>query len=196
MHGIDIGRKLSLDEINYLAGSNFGFVARYLDGSRGASPKSLNTDEVAAILSRRLGIVPVFEISGAVFTGAQGLSDGLAARADALALSMPLGFPIPFAVDVDVVGDPGNTLVDYFNGVFQGLDGAYTAGVYGEYDVCRFARENFPALGYFWQTYAWSAGKVYAPADVLQHANGVSLMGGQLVVDLNSAPTPPRWRIA
>ena len=196
MHGIDIGRRLSIEEIDYLARSNFGFVARYVDGGGTANPKCLTSDEVAALLSRRLGIIPVFEIGGNVFTGTQGLSDGRGARRDLLALGYPLGLPIPFAVDVDVVGDPGNQLVDYFNGVFEGLDGAYTAGVYGEYDVCKFARENFPALGYFWQTYAWSAGRIYAPADCFQHANGVDLMGGQLRVDLNSAATPPRWRIA
>lgn len=199
MHGVDIGRKLSTLEVDYLSRSNFGFVARYLDGTRGASAKAMNNDEVSVILSRRLGIVPVFQKSAnfpGYFTGPQGQIDGADARADAIALSMPLGFPIPFAVDRDVVGDPGSQLVDYFNGVFSGLDGAFVAGVYGEYDVVKFARENFPALGFFWQTYAWSAAKVYVPADVFQHANGVPLMGGSLIVDLNSAATPPRWRIA
>lgn len=195
MHGIDIGRRLTIQEVDYLAGSNFGFVARYVDGSRGANPKCLNNDEVAAILSRRLAIVPVFETTGAgPWDFSTGLSHGGGARSDLIGLSMPLGFPVPFAVDEGAVS--GGELEQYFNGVYEGLDGAYCAGVYGKYDVVKYCRENFPALGIFWQTYAWSAGGVYAPADVYQHANGVSLMRGQLVVDLNSAATPPRWRIA
>ena len=198
MHGIDIGRKLNLDEVNYLAASNFGFVARYISGDP-ANPKNMNSDEVAAILSRRLGIVPVFQNSAnfsGYFTRAQGVADGQAARAALIALSCPLGLPVCFAVDFNTAGGDIPALTEYFNGVFEGLDGAYVAGVYGEYDLMKFARENFPALGFFWQTYAWSAAQVYAPADVLQHANGVALMQGQLICDLNSAATPPRWRIA
>lgn len=194
-HGIDIGRRLTIEEIDYLARSNFSFVGRYVDGSRGANPKCLNNDEVAAILSRRLAIMPVFETTGAgPWDYATGKAHGAGGRGDCLALSMPLGFPLPFAVDEGAIDGPD--LVGYFNGVYEGLDGAYCAGVYGKESVVRYCRELFPALGFFWQTYAWSAGAVYAPSDAYQHANNIALMRGQLVVDLDSAPTPLRWRIA
>jgi hypothetical protein len=192
MHGIDIARKLTLDEYTFLRSRGFSFAARYLDGTLGLSVKSLSHDEVAIAHSRGVALLPVFELGGATFTLAQGSMDGAAARADALALGYPLGFPIVFAIDADV--DPA-TLVDYFNGVFTGIDGAYVVGVYGSYRVCRYARENFPALGFFWQTYAWSGGLVYDAADVIQHANGVTLMPG-LVVDLDFAASPIPWRLA
>lgn len=196
-HGIDIGRKLTLDEIDFLRARGFAFAARYYDGSRGQSAKALSTDEIAALLSRRIGIVPVFETTGTgPFTYDQGKLDGAAARADALAAGQPLGSPICFAIDENV--DPvasSSMLVDYLNGIFGGLDGAYLAGLYGSWAVCKWARENAPALGFFWQTYAWSAGAEYAPADVYQHANGVTLRPG-LVVDLNIARSSVAWRVA
>ena len=197
MHGIDIGRKLTLDEIDFLRARGFGFAARYYDGSVGQSAKALSTDEVASLLSRRIGIVPVFETTGqGPFTYDQGKLDGAAARADALAAGQPLGSAICFAVDESV--DPsqvGSALVDYCNGVFDGLDGAYLEGVYGSWSLCKWARESLPALGFFWQTYAWSAGAEYAPADVYQHANAVTLRPG-LEVDLNIARSPIAWRLA
>ncbi len=193
MHGIDVGRKLTLEEVDFLRSRGYRFVARYLDGTRGASAKALNSDEAAALLSRGFGIVLVFELGGAgPWTFGQGTADGAAARADALALGYPLGAPICFAIDEDVAPEQ---LVDYFNGVFAGLDGAYLEAVYGSWKVCKLARESYPALGFFWQTYAWSAGAEYAPADVYQHANGVTLRPG-LEVDLDIARSAIPWRLA
>lgn len=196
MHGIDIGRRLSLDEYDLLRARGFRFVARYYAGDQN-NPKTLTSSEVAYALSRGFAIVPVFQTSAnfpAYFTYPQGLADGAAARQDGLTLGQPLGTPICFAVDTDIT-DPAAQLTDYFNGVYAGMDGAYLIGVYGEYDVIRFARENFPALGYFWLTYAWSGGRDYLPADVYQHANGVTIAPG-LDVDINFAPDAPPWRLA
>lgn len=195
-HGVDIGRKLSLDEYDYLrARGDISFVARYYDGTRGASAKALSTDEVAIALSRGLAIATVFETTGAgPWTYDQGKLDGAAARADALACGQPLGTPICAAVDKDVLGDPAQ-IVGYLNGFFEGLAGAYTMGLYAEFDVIKAARESWPGVAYFWQTYAWSGGREYAPADLYQYANGVTLRPG-LVVDLNIARSPVRWRIA
>lgn len=191
MHGVDIGRRLSLDEVDFLKQRGFSFVARYYSLTPG-NPKNLITSEVAYLHSRRLGIVPVYEETGAPpFDFATGERDGQAAKAMGLDVGQPLGSPICFAIDA---GTPGE-LVDYFNGVFQGLDGAYLAGVYGSFGVVKMARENFPALGYFWQTYAWSGGSEYEAADVYQYANGVTLRDG-LVVDLDLARSPIAWRIA
>lgn len=194
-HGIDIGRRLSLAEIDLLARREFGFAARYYAGDD-ANPKTLTTDEIAALLSRRMGIVPVFQTSGnysGYFSEAQGRIDGAAARADGLRRGQPLGTPILFAVDFDVQAP--DSLVHYFNGVYAGLDGAFDPGVYGEFDVVKLARESWPALVAFWQTYAWSRGEVYYAADIFQHANGVEVAPG-LVVDLNIARAPIPWRLA
>ena len=197
MRGIDIGRKLTLEEVDLLRSRGYRFAARYLDGSKGSSAKAIDTAEAAYLLSRGFGIVLVFQTSAnyaGYFTYAQGLADGQAARADALALGAPLGMPICFAVDVDVT-DPDAQLLDYVNGVFTGLDGAYQLGVYGEHAVVKHADENWPAVAYLWQTYAWSGGVYYVPSDVYQHANGVEVRPG-LIVDENKATTLPVWRLA
>lgn len=190
-HGIDIGRRLSLEEIVFLKMRGFRFAARYyaleLD-----NPKTLNTDEIAGLLAHRFGIVPVFEQSGGPpFNYIAGLRDGRAARTFGLAMGQPLGSPTCFAIDVA----NADGLVDYFNGAYDGLDGAYLAGVYGSFGVVKVARENFPALGFFWQTYAWSAGAEYEAADVYQYANGVELRPG-LKVDLNISRSEIPWRLA
>ena len=199
MHGVDIGRRLSLDEIDLLDRREFKFAVRYYAGVGEApwtdNPKTLTSEEVAYLGARRMGIVTVFQNSGnssSYFTYSQGLMDGKAARAFGLLLGQPLGTPIFFAVDTDF-GDPSG-LTDYFNGVYQGLDGAYDAAVYGEFDVVKFAREHFPALTAFWQTYAWSRGEVYWAADYFQHRNGYELAPG-LVVDLNTAHGEIPWRL-
>ncbi len=185
-HGVDRLVPFSVDECDFLRARGFTFAARYL--------KNLSGGEVASLLSRRLGIVPISEEGGAgPWTYLSGKTQAATDRARALAFGCPLGSPIIFAIDTDA--DP-QTLVDYFNGVFDGLDGAYLGGVYGSYRVVKFARENFPALGCFWQTYAWSAGQVYAPADIYQHANGVTLRAGMSQVDLNTAISPIPWRLA
>lgn len=190
-HGIDIGRRLTLDEVELLRQRGYSFAARYyaLDPN---NPKCLVSAEVSYLLSRRLGIVPVFEETGAPpFDFQTGVRDGGAAKAMGLALGQPLGTPICFAIDT---GQPGD-LTDYFNGVYQSLDGAFLAGVYGDYNVVKIARENLPGLGFFWQTYAWSAGAEYEAADIYQFANGVTVRDG-LVVDLNMARSAVPWRLA
>ena len=186
MHGVDRLTPFTVDEVDFLRERGFGFAAQYL--------KNLTGDTVAALLSRRLGIVPISEEGGhGPWTFDAGKAQAEVDRNRALAIGCPLGSPIPFAIDD---GAPmGPELVDFFNGVYAGLDGAYLAGIYGKHDVCKFARENFPALGFFWLTYAWSAGQDYAPADVYQHSNGVTLRPG-LVVDLNIARSPIVWRLA
>ena len=199
MHGIDIGRRLTWDEIRLLDEREFKFALRYYAGlgdqPNFGNPKTLLSEEVAFLHQRRMGIAPVFQNgsnTGAYFNGTQGLADGKAARAFGLARGQPLGTPIFFAVDMDF-GDPAQ-LAHYFNGVFTGLDGKYDAAVYGEFDVVRHCRENFPALTAFWQTYAWSAQKVYWAADFFQHLNGFVVTSG-LTVDLNTAHGEIPWRL-
>lgn len=193
--GIDIGRKLSFEEIDLLHSRGYRFVARYYDGSKGTSPKALDTVEIAKLFSLRFAIVPVFETDSrnpAYYTYDQGVADGNAARSDALAIGQPLGTPIAFAVDADV--DP-SALLDYLNGAFIGLEALYLLGVYGSYKVVKYADENYPAVGFLWQTYAWSGGLYYPASNVYQHANGVPITP-TFVVDKNIATTDIPWRLA
>lgn len=193
--GLDIGRRLTLDEIDFIrprGGRGFRWVGRYV----GAGDKAMDTTEISGLLSRGLGILPIFELGGAgPWTLTQGEDEGQQARTDALSVGVPLGTPlIASTIDAQV---PPDSLVDFLNGVFAGLDGAFIDGIYGDFDICERARESFPALGFFMQTYAWSGPREYAypAADVYQHANGVTLRDG-LVVDLCFAHSPIPWRMA
>lgn len=195
MHGIDIGRKLTRSELATVRARGMDFIVRYLDGTRGQSSKSINGAEVAAALGEGLGIALVFQTTGqGPFTYEQGRAHGQAARDDALALGYPLHLPIYFALDRDLLTAEIPGLVHYANGIDAGLAGDYENGLYGEYDVIVHARKNWPGVERYWQTYAWSSGQVYFAADLFQHANGFTLAPG-LVVDLNFARTPVRWRI-
>lgn len=189
-NGIDIGRALTMDEVDkIIVPRGHVFVFRYLD--------RLSTSEIAMILSRRLALGLFYERTG---KGDLTYDAGKAAGADARSLALALGVPLRCgiydadATDVDV--DPTTQgFVDRANGFFDGLDGAYVAKVYGSYRVCKFVRENFVAYGGCAQTYAWSGGQVYDPADAYQYANGVAL-SPTLTVDLVHADDLPEWRIA
>jgi hypothetical protein len=56
--------------------------------------------------------------------------------------------------------------------------------VYGEYDVIAHLAGNGRAA-WFWQTYAWSAGRWHTANHIEQYRNGVTLGGG--TVDLDRA---------
>lgn len=193
--GIDIGRRLTLDEVNLLRARNIDTLFRYIgpDAQFGYA-KGLDGAEVAGILSRGMGIVPIMQKTANVpgyFTAAQGAQDGADARAWLLQVGAPLGIPCIFPVDTDM-GDPGTQANVYFNAVFNGLDGAYDLGVYGEFDLIEAVAKFYGGVTYTWQTLAWSGGKISALADAYQF--GPTTIGS-VVGDLNVVRTDPQWRL-
>ncbi len=187
--GIDIGRALTTDEIDgVLVPRGKVFVFRYLD--------RLSTTEIATLLSRRIAIALFYERSGAgALTYDAGKVAGADARSLGLALGVPLRIPIYDADATDTDVDPtAPGFIDRGNGFYDGLDGAYVAGIYGSYRVCKYVDENFVAYGRACQTIAWSGGAVYAPSDAYQYAEGVKLTP-TLEVDLVHGDLP-EWRLA
>ena len=194
--GFDIGTRLGLDDINLLRARGFEVAFRYLgpDAAFGG-PKGLDGAEVAGYLSRGLGIELIGQKTANIpeyFTYVQGLQDGRDYRDWALTLGAPLGIPIRFPVDTDM-SDPATEANPYFNGAYDGLDGAYGLGVYGEYDLVEAVARHYAGVVTTWQTAAWSGGRISELADAYQYGS-IEIRPG-LTIDLNIVRTEPKWRL-
>lgn len=144
----------------------YRFVMRYLSSSPNAHPnnKDLDPAELKAILRAGLDIGLVWETSAneAMRGYAQGQADARNAKAEADRDGLH-DIPIYFAVDFPAAGPE---VVQYFRGVVSVLGKART-GVYGGYNVVSylFARG---VVTYYWQTLAWSAGRVHPHIHIYQ----------------------------
>ena len=89
---------------------------------------------------------------------------------------------IYFSVDFDALDMHYSVIDNYFRGVHTALAGRYQVGVYGHADLIDHLHANGLAAG-FWQTYAWSGGRLSANADLYQYKNGQTLAGGSVDFD-------------
>jgi hypothetical protein len=113
---------------------------------------------------------------------AQGISDAKAAQAQLNALKGPEhDRPIYFAIDFDIQPGDYAKALEYFQGVNSVL-GVERTGAYGHYDILAYLDAQ-RVIQKKWQTYAWSAGKVYAHIDVLQYSNNHQLGSGTVDFD-------------
>ncbi len=160
----------------HLAQQGKRFAVRYLypGGQKGLTPA-----EVHDLSSHGIGIPVVFEggAGGAKQGHGQGVADAHLAQAQLDTLPLDHRLPIYFAVDFDING--GNTadatanraaVLAYLEGVASVIGLART-GVYGGYDTIEFAVAHNAAV-WLWQSYAWSAGRVFRGIHLFQYANG------------------------
>lgn len=97
--------------------------------------------------------------------------------------SIPLA--IYFSADWDAsLADFNNYIRPYLQGAGSVLGGPRYIGIYGSYYTVKRSLEAGVAH-YGWQTYAWSGGQWYAPAQVRQTQNGLG--GGQYDLDYSYA---------
>jgi peptidoglycan hydrolase-like protein with peptidoglycan-binding domain len=131
-----------------------------------ASGKNLSKSEYAALKSAGFAVGLVWENSaGAAKKGyAQGKSD--ATRANALAddLGYPRTAAIYYAVDFDDTASDLPAIREYFRGVNDGSVRKH--GVYGSYSVLEGMAGR---ADYYWQTSAWSGGKLSPRRNLYQH---------------------------
>jgi peptidoglycan hydrolase-like protein with peptidoglycan-binding domain len=143
-------------------------VARYLSTD---SSKNLSKSEYSALKSAKLAVTLVWETTAnrALSGYAGGKWD--AQRADQLAddLGYPNTAAIYFAVDFDANPAQRKVVTQYLKGANDGTN--RPVGVYGSYYVLEDAAANNTA-DYFWQTQAWSGGKVSSHRDFLQVVAG------------------------
>ena len=164
--------------------AGFGGMMRYVPYA-GDGGKGLTTAEVADYHENGLGIGLVFEsTAGRMFDGClAGEYDAHIANYGALSVGFPDTRPIYFACDTDVTPEQLTYVKDYMRGVASVFP-LNRIGVYGEYDVIEFCHANGLAA-WFWQSLAWSGGRLHPYRHIYQSLNGQFVNGGE--VDFNEA---------
>jgi Domain of unknown function (DUF1906) len=145
------------------------FIARYF--GPGGSWKHASATEVRAARAAGLSIVALAEgfADDALLGEAKGEAHAISASVAAGAVGMPPDRPIYFAVDFDMQPIQRRSVALYFRGVRNVIGDART-GIYGGINTVNWAADAGAAT-WFFQTYAWSAGKVSPHAHFLQYRN-------------------------
>ena len=161
----------------------YSFVARYLAVDGGS--KLITKTEADQIRAHGLGLVLVYEqYAGRAKEGrAAGKADGQTALTQARSVGFPDTRPVYFAVDYETTEADQAAIDEYLRGAADSI-GANRVGVYGSYAVVERCFTNGSAR-FFWQTYAWSAGKISTRTHILQYSNGQTVGGAS--VDLNES---------
>jgi LysM repeat protein len=164
-----------------IAAAGKAFAVRYLwpDGQGG---KGLDPSELGDLQAHGIEVPVVFEsyASRAKEGRAAGQADGNTAQDALVALGLPTGMPVYFAVDYDAPESDQGVIDEYLRGCADSL-GADRVGVYGGYYIVKRCAENGSAK-WLWQTYAWSGSQWYSGNHIEQYKNGQDLNGA---VDLN-----------
>lgn len=167
-----------------IAAAGFTFAMRYCPYS-GDGGKGLTLAELDDLHANGIAVGLVYEsTAGRPLAGYEaGDVDATVARAAMQQLAFPDDRPMYFAVDFNARPDHYAVIDQYLSGAASVL-GLERVGVYGSYDVCAHCFMAATAK-WFWQTYAWSAGKNFEWRNVYQYLNGQSLNGA--AVDYNEA---------
>jgi len=164
--------------------AGYGFVVRYLFAPSPGG-KGVSKTEATAIRAAGLGLCVVYEeYAGRAKEGtASGVADGHIALAFARAIGFPDSKPIYFAVDFQATTTQMPVIDLYLKGIASVI-GLARVGVYGSYAVVEHC-QSVQSARFYWQTYAWSGGKVSPHAHLLQYCNGQVVAGAS--VDLNES---------
>lgn len=179
MKGLDYSS--SRPDLKKAKALGYGFVVRYLFPPL----KGVTVTEAKSIRAAGLGLAVVYESYAARAKEgyAAGAADGKTALAFARSIGFPDSRPLYFAVDFQPTTVELARVDAYLRGVAFVI-GLSRTGVYGSYAVVDHCYARSTAR-WFWQTYAWSGGKVSAHAHLLQYRNGQTVAGAS--VDLNES---------
>lgn len=188
--GIDCAVPLTVEKAKAMAAAGMKFVCRYLVPAQYAW-KRLTREEAEAITAAGMQVVSVFQRGTNDATGgaANGQRDGAAALQEAKLIGQPVGTAIYFAVDFDAQLKDYAAIEAYLRAAAKELPG-YAVGVYGSHAVIEEMAKR-GACKHFWQTYAWSKGKLSKAANLFQYQNGQALAGH--TVDFNDALGGEGW---
>lgn len=158
-----------------------GYVGalRYIGFNPADRPKCITTAEYTDLTANGVGVGLVYEnVAGDALNGR---AAGVVAAQRALHWAEVIGFPrnrpIYFACDTDVVtAAQFDAVLEYLRGAGSVLGGPARVGVYGEYDVMQRSADAGVAQ-WFWQTKAWSGGRVSGHAHLLQLVGAVRVDG-------------------
>jgi len=190
MEAMDCATRLTSQSAATVKAAGIVAVGRYLGFKNHSWSKTLTTDELQAIHEAGLSVVLIWE-SDPTFAGyfsyAKGLADAKQAIEEATYLGAPKGTAIYFTVDFDAQASNMAAIVDYFHGVRDGI-GQYLVGTYGSYAVLEALKNSAYSPDKYWQTYAWSGGKVF-DGNLYQYQNSVTIGGIPADRDkINTAP--------
>jgi hypothetical protein len=170
--GFDVASPLTANAAKALKAAGMEFVGRYINGSW----KRMVPAEAAIIASAGLKIFSIYQTTAKMALGSDGNKHGEAATKLAIALDQPAGSTIYFAVDFDAnIGD-FPTIKKFFKDVRNTMGTNYKLGIYGSFSTMMDA-EIYKYAEKFFQTYAWSDGKLYSKYHVYQYRNGVEISG-------------------
>lgn len=157
------------------------FAVRYVP-YQGDGGKGLKSDELADLQANGIAVALVWETTaGRMLDGyGAGVTDGTVALASAALLGFPKDRPIYFACDTDTTADQLTSVRNYLDGAASVL-GRARVGIYGEYDVIDHCLGTGAAT-WFWQTAAWSGGRLHPTAHLYQYLNDQTINGA--AVDL------------
>ena len=181
MNMIDCATQLTTSSCQTLLQNGVTHVGRYLPTQ---SWKGLTQNEVNAIQSSGLNLVSVYEDGGnnpSNFNHDQGVADANRAYQLAQSVGQPENTAIYFTVDFDAQTKHFANILNYFQGLKDTLT-SYKIGCYGKYEVVQLIKSKGLA-DYFWQTYAWSAGKHFSGIHLFQYKNDISQYGLNLDLD-------------
>ncbi len=183
--GFDCATPLNAKTATLFVSQGFTFVCRYLVPS---GWKALTNAEAKLINQAGQDIVSVFETKADRALGgrATGLADGATAVQVARSVGQPVGSCIYFAVDFETTTAQMQTVIEYIKAASESTP-EYITGVYGSYAVIEAVRAA-GVCSRFWQTRAWSYGKVSAYAHIYQYdcgPQGLGLTVNGIDVDLN-----------
>ncbi|MCQ2009274.1 DUF1906 domain-containing protein [Sporolactobacillus sp. STSJ-5] len=179
---MDCATKLSAEKANDLYAAGIRLVGRYIGSP--SSWKTLETAEVKALQAVGIKIYSIRQTTNNVasfFNYAKGVSEAKEAETWAHSINQPNGTAIYFSVDFDAKGSALAAVKQFFKGVDETLKD-YKVGVYGSYGVIEALSET-TYTDYYFQTYAWSGGKVSKYADLYQYKNGQTI--ADVTVDYN-----------
>lgn len=188
--GIDCAVPLTTEKAKKMSAAGMKFACRYLVPASMAW-KRLTRTEAELITAAGMKVVSVFQRGTSDVKGGatNGTRDGKAAYKEAAMVGQPPGTAIYFAVDYDAQSADYNAIEAYLRAAAKELPG-YLIGLYGSYAVIEEMAKR-GACERFWQTYAWSKGKLSKAANLYQYKNGQQLAGH--TVDYNDALGNEGW---
>ncbi len=157
-----------------------GFVMRYIAGRPGSGGKSTDPGEVAQLHAAGLSVGLVWETSGGFMLGGavQGHADAPSVLAWITFLNLPLGVRIHFALDQQPDQTALTSSLAYLTAMASHVGWDRVGGYGSDVAVDYWAAHTPAAAHVWWQTYAWSGGRISSHASILQYQNGVSMAGG------------------
>jgi hypothetical protein len=173
------------------------FVVRYVPLA-GDTGKGLTAAELVAYRAAGLAVVLNFESSASRMRApdvasarARGRIDALTSSAAANRLELPPATVVYFSADWDAT-EADQALIDgYLEGAAAVL-GLERVGLYAGFYPIRRAQANRSA-SWFWQTYAWSGGRVAAGIHLYQYRNGQRINGASVDFDRAMTPDYGQW---